>query len=250
MTLINVIRRTLSPIFYPPRVVSPETDVTEDEIEAWVEASGLDHFATLDGTFVDRSVDLGVESGMIFDLGSRLGLIALKILWNHEDFVALGLHRTAAMADRARDVTLDWELGERMFLQVGEPHEMRFKTGYFDMVVCDRSLHRFDNPVEILREINRITKPSGAILIRVLARPSRLSIESNIRKHALDYPESLRGRFEAEVRAGFTVTELRSMVEATELKRTRVVAEQSMVLVERRGVTDFASWVTERDKYF
>ena len=37
MTLINAIRRTLSPILYPPRIVSPETDVTEDEIEAWVE---------------------------------------------------------------------------------------------------------------------------------------------------------------------------------------------------------------------
>ena len=85
---------------------------------------------------------------------------------------------------------------------------------YFDenMVVCDRSLHRFDNPVAILREINRITKPSGAILIRVLARPNRLSIEDYIRKHALDYPESLRGRFEAEVRAGFTVPWLRRRV--------------------------------------
>ena len=250
MTITAAIRQALSPFIYSPRIVSPESDVTTEEIEAWVEASGHDHFASLDGTFVDRAVGLGVESGMILDLGSRLGLIPLKMLWSHEDFIAMGVHRTAAMADRARDITLDWNLGKRMFLQVGEPKAMRFKSGYFDLVVCDRSLHRFDNPSEIVGEINRITKPSGAILIRVLARPNRVLMESHIRKHVLDYPEDLHARFEAEVRAGFTVGELTSVVEAAGLERARVVAEGPMLLVERPGTTDFASWVTERDKYF
>ena len=60
-----------------------------------------------------------------------------------------------------------------MFFQVDDLHQIKFKEHYFDLVVSDSALHRFENPSDVLTEINRVTKPTAGILIRDLLRPNR-----------------------------------------------------------------------------
>ena len=221
----------------------------EDEIEGWVEAAGVDYFSSLEEDFVNRALDLGVSSGMVLDLNSRLGLVAMKMLWKQEDLLAMGVYRTRAMADRARETAMEWELGDRMFFQVGELSRFRFKDGYFDMVVSDSVLHEWEHPEAVLTEVGRIAKPSGAILIRDLIRPNRLRIERHIRTHRKHYPEILRDSYTASVRAGFSPQEFLRLSESLGVDRLRVLADNTHVIIERRGSDDPASWVVERERY-
>lgn len=245
MSLPTLLHRVL----YPPRRAFRLPTPEDDEIEGWVEASGMAYFSSLDEEFVNRALGLGISSGMLLDLDSRLGLVAMKMLWKQEDLLAMGVYRTRAMADRTRDTALEWGLGERMFFQVGEPSRFRFKDGYFDLVVSDGVLHRWSDPSAVLAEIGRITKPSGAILIRDLARPSRFRIGSHIRQHGARYPKSLRGTFARSVRAGFTPDEFLTLSESLGLDRVRVLADETHVVMERTGSDDPASWVVERERY-
>lgn len=239
----------LDRLIHRERQVPRSSQSLENEIEGWVEAAGVDYFSSLDEDFVNRALDLGISSGMVLDLNSRLGLVTMKMLWKQEGLLAMGVYRTKAMADRARETAMEWELGERMFFQVGELSRFRFKDGYFDMVVSDSVLHEWEHPESVLAEVGRIAKPSGALLIRDLIRPGRLRIERHIRTHRNHYPEGLRDSYAASVRAGFTPQEFLELSKSLGVDRIRVLADDTHVVIERRGSDDPASWVVERERY-
>ncbi len=239
----------MSRLAYPSRVAT-EAEPTDEEMEAWVSVTELEHFVDLDKAFLDRCLGLGVESGMVLDLGSRLGLIPLRILWENENFFGIGLQRWGSVADRARATAKAWDLDGRMFFQVDELGQVKFKEDYFDLVVSDSALHQFDNPLDILTEINRVTKPTAGILIRDLLRPNRLALPRQLAAYGMHYPDQLRASFEASLRAGYTEIELAKLVEGAGIRDARVWSDDTYVTIERAGASDPGSWVTEREKYF
>ena len=244
----SILSRILSRFIYPDRLVFPQADETEEEMDAWVNATDLEHFSKQNEAFVQRALGLGVDSGVVFDLGSQLGLVPLKILWHNEGLFGISLHTSGKPAERARETADAWELGERMFFQIGKPQQMKFKSNYFDLTVSDMALHKFKQPLEVLIEINRITKPSGAILIRDMVRPSRFWLSRRIAQQVQYYPSALKLPCESSIRAGFVKRELVELVKAAKL-RARVSSDRTHVFVERRGANDPSSWVVEREKY-
>src|SRR5262245_15620612 len=167
--------KIFSRIMYPVRVVSPELE-TAEQVDAFIDSRALEYPTRLEDQFVQHALALGVGGGMVLDVGTRVGLIALKILWQNETFYAIGMDRSGTMIERARQTALAWGLGERAFFQVGDARHMRLKTAYFDLVISDSTLHCFDDPVSVLREINRVLKPKGGLLIRDLQRPTHFSM--------------------------------------------------------------------------
>src|SRR3974390_3030724 len=169
----------LSRLTHPPRVGSPELQ-TDEEIDAFIDSRALEYPTKIEDDFVQRALGLGVDGGMILDVGTRVGLIPLKILWQNEGFYAIGMDRSSAMIDRARATAAAGERDERAFFQVGDARKMRLKSAYFDLVVADSTIHVFDDPGSVLREINRVLKPRGGLLIRELKRPSRFQMQRAI----------------------------------------------------------------------
>src|SRR6267142_4007327 len=139
-----------SRLTHPARVESAELE-TPEQVDAFIDSRALEYSTRLEDDFVQRAMGLGVEGGMILDVGTRVGLIALKILWQNENFYAIGMDKSGAMIERARETATAWDL-ERAFFQVGDARRMRFKTAYFDLVISDSSLHAFDDPVSVLAE--------------------------------------------------------------------------------------------------
>src|ERR1041385_2447222 len=155
---------------------SPELQ-TAEEIDAFIDSRALEYPTQIEDDFVKHALGLGVDGGMILDVGTRVGLIALKMLWQNENFYAIGMDKSAALIDRARQTAEAWNLADRAFFQVGDARKMRLKTAYFDLVISDSTLHVFDDPLTVLREINRVLKPKGALLIRDLQRPTRFQMQ-------------------------------------------------------------------------
>ena len=151
----------LDRLTHAARTASLELE-TPDEIDAFIDSRALEYPTKIENEFVRRALGLGVEGGMILDVGARVGLIPLKILWQNENFYSIGMDRSAMMIDRARETATVWGLGDRAFFQVGDARKMRLKTGYFDLVISDSTLHAFDDTLSVLREIHRVLKPKGA----------------------------------------------------------------------------------------
>ena len=239
----------LDRLSHASRIASPEEDSLED-IHAFMESRALEYPSQLEDDFVKRALSLGVESGMVLDVGARVGLIPLKILWQNENFYAIGIDRSAAMIERARETANAWELGDRAFFQVGDARRMRFKKAYFDLVVSDCSLHRFDDAGAVLAEINRVLKPRGALLIRDFQRPAWWSIGKRVDQQNARHGGQMRAQFEAAMRAAYSPMELGQALRESGLLGTQIVdTDSNYVMIERRGETDPNSWIIAREQY-
>src|SRR3989442_10067700 len=126
----------LSRLTHPTRVESPELE-KPDEIDTFIDSRTLEYPTKIEDDFVRRAIALGVDGGMILDVGTRVGLIPLKILWQNENFYAIVIDRSTAMIDMARATAAAWELDERAFFQVGDARKMLLNSADFDLVVCD-----------------------------------------------------------------------------------------------------------------
>ncbi len=237
-----------SRLTHPSRIESSELD-TEEQIDAFIDSRALEYPTKIEDEFVQRALNLGVDGGMILDVGTRVGLIPLKILWQNENFYAIGMDRSSMMIDRARETAAAWELAERAFFQVGDARKMRLKTGYFDLVISDSTLHVFDNPLSVLQEINRVLKPRGALLVRDLRRPNRLQMQRAIEAHTARYGRRMRTHIETALRAGFTRTEIDRLLRDSGLERVRVTEDESHLVIERTGESDPNSWIKAREQY-
>lgn len=239
----------LSRLWHPPRLTQPDVDTPED-VQAFIESRALDHPSKLEDDFVKHALGLGIESGMVLDVGTRVGLVLLKLLWQNENFYAIGMDSSGIMIDRARETAVAWELGERAFFQVGDARRMNFKSGYFDLVISDSTLHRFDDSVAVLREIRRVLKPKGALLIRDLRRPHRLGMANRIAQYNNTYGSAMSSQLTSAIRAAYTTAEVQEAVAASGLPGARVLEpDDDHLLIERHGETDPNSWVTAREQY-
>jgi ubiquinone/menaquinone biosynthesis C-methylase UbiE len=237
-----------SRLIHPPRIESPELQ-TPEEIDAFIDSRPLEYPTKIEDDFVQRALRLGLESGMILDVGTRVGLIPLRMLWENENFYAIGLDGSSAMIERARETAAAWDLGERAFFQVGDARKMRLKTAYFDLVVSDSSLHVFDDPAAVLMEINRVLKPKGGLLIRDFERPNRFEMRRKIAEYSTRYGARLARHVETAMRAAFTRMELHDMIRASGLERVKISEYENYWLIERTGETDPNSWIKAREQY-
>ena len=237
-----------SRLTHPPRTDSPELQ-TPDEIDAFIDSRALEYPTKIEDDFVQRALGLGVDGGMLLDVGTRVGLIPLKILWQNENFYVIGMDNSSGMVERARQTADAWGLGERAFFQVGDARKMRFKSAYFDIVISDSSLHIFDDPLSVLAEVNRVLKPRGALLIRDFQRPSRLQMRRKIAAQSVRYGSRLSRHIETAMRAGFTRMELQELVQASGVQRVQITEDDGYLLLQRTGESDPNSWIKVREQY-
>jgi ubiquinone/menaquinone biosynthesis C-methylase UbiE len=239
----------LSRLTHPRRIECAEL-ATPEQVDAFIDSRALEYSTQLEDAFVKRALELGVDGGMVLDVGTRVGLIVLKILWQNENFYAIGMDSSKAMVERARETATAWGLGERAFFQVGDARRMRFKSSYFDLVISDSTFHCFDDPLSVVAEIRRVLKPTGALLIRDLERPSRFGMARHIEKHAGSFGEQMKRHVESALRGAYTRSEIQSLVRESGIERAEVVQmDEHHIAIERAGETDPNSWIRAREQY-
>ena len=86
----------LSRLTHPRRIECAELE-TPEQVDAFIDSRALEYSTQLEDAFVKRALELGVDGGMVLDVGTRVGLIALKILWQNENFYAIGMDSSKAI---------------------------------------------------------------------------------------------------------------------------------------------------------
>ena len=244
-----MISGAIANIVYSARIESSFHESSED-ITAFIQSRTLPYPTQLEDDFAKRALSLGVESGMVLDVGTRVGLAALKLLWQNENFYSIGIDSSGPMIEHARATAQAWELGERAVFQVGDARKMRFKTAYFDLVISDSTLHRFDAAGAVFREIQRVLKPKGALLIRDFRRPNRFRMSKQIREHSARFGGAMCRQIETALRAAYTDAELMRFVDDAHLQDIKMVeTDPDYITIERRGETDPGSWIIAREQY-
>jgi ubiquinone/menaquinone biosynthesis C-methylase UbiE len=225
-----------------PRVPEPEVMGDSAEVEAYASAAVQAHLDRIDDTFLEHAVRLlaGRERGRALDLGTGPGQIVIKLARRLLLWKFTGVDRSQAMIAEARRnlAVAGAPLAGRVDFQVADGTSLPFPDHTFDLVMCNSVLHHLAEPQKLLSEMARLAKPGGAILLRDLRRPGRLSYPLHVWWHGRHYFGTMRKLFCDSVRSAYTVEELEKMLAASRLSGARVFEHRSTHLGIERAVVD------------
>ncbi|KAK2616289.1 hypothetical protein QQS21_000723 [Conoideocrella luteorostrata] len=102
---------------------------------------------------------------MILDIGCGPGTITVDLAGYVPDGRIIGLERAAKVLDQARNLAKEKGVKNIEFV-VGDANALDYPDNTFDIVVCHQVLQHVKDPVGILREMRRVTKPGGLVAAR------------------------------------------------------------------------------------
>ncbi|MGA9751782.1 MAG: class I SAM-dependent methyltransferase [Acidobacteriota bacterium] len=120
---------------------------------------GHDRFAA--AAFVAEAA--GAGPGQALDVGTGKGLMAMALVRRnfHVTSVDVDPDEQALAAELARKADVDG----RIAFERADASRLPYPDGRFDVVACMDALHHFESGEPVLREMARILKPSGRLVL-------------------------------------------------------------------------------------
>jgi ubiquinone/menaquinone biosynthesis C-methylase UbiE len=212
--------------FLLPRKPEPEVMSDKAEAEAYGSAAAQEYLDALDDTLVEQAVSIlqrgAAPRRRLLDVGCGPGGIALKIARREPALAVVGVDRSSAMIQLAlRAAEAQGLSGQASFLRA-DGNCLCFPDSSFDFVISNSVLHHLPDPVRMLREMARVARPEGAILVRDLRRPARPFFHLHIWWHGRYYSGLMQTLYRNSVRAAYNVTELAQLLADAGLNSARV----------------------------
>ena len=195
-----------------PRVLEPEV------MEGAAEAGEYDEmdFSATDRLFAERAAEMasrGVDA--VVDLGSGNAKIPLAMCPLLSPAVRVCAVEMSAemLAAAARNRARAGVSAARLRLVAGDAKRLPFADTSVGMVTSNSLIHHIPDPRAVFREIARVARHGGPILIRDLVRPeSEAVLQHLLETHAAQWSPLQRKLFEDSLRAALTVNEARRML--------------------------------------
>ncbi|WP_394392575.1 class I SAM-dependent methyltransferase [Shewanella woodyi] len=169
---------------------------------------------------VELLINEGVVSGDILEVGmgpGYLGLEWLKVV-GREGHVT-GLDIAADMVNVARRNSVEYGLEASTTYQVGDALKMPFEDESFNHVISYGSLHEWNMPMEVFKEIDRVIRPGGRYCVIDLRRDLDRQEISFMR---MNIATDMRKGFMSSVKASYTRDELIKMLSGSVLESAKI----------------------------
>ena len=205
-----------------PRRPEAEAMGDADEVEAYASAAAQAFLDSIDNTLVEQVLSLDPPAGRLLDIGAGPGNISLKIARRCPRLQVVGLDYSRNMVRAACQAASTQGLADRARFFVGDANRLCLPDASFDLVLSNSVLHHLANPLGMLKEMARVSKPDGVVLLRDLRRPSRLAFPLHVRWHGRHYTGLMDQLFRDSVRASYTGKELAELLHQSALHGARI----------------------------
>ena len=191
------------------RVLEPEVMDTYEEARDY---DSMDHQA-VNKLFVDDLLAVANIGNDILDVGTGTAQIPVELCRQSEDCRIIAIDMAVHMLDLARfNIEVDG-FTQRIFLQQIDAKDMLFESEMFDCVMSNSIIHHIPEPLAVLAESIRVTRPGGLLFFRDLLRPeSGEEVAHLVSTYAGDENEHQRQMFDDSLRAALSLSEIRAMV--------------------------------------
>jgi len=191
------------------RVLEPEVMDTYEEARDY---DSMDHQA-VNKLFVDDLLAAGNIGNDILDVGTGTAQIPVELCRQSEDCRIIAIDMAVHMLDLARfNIEVDG-FTQHIFLQQIDAKDMLFESEMFDCVMSNSIIHHIPEPLAVLAESIRVTRPGGLLFFRDLLRPeSGEEVAHLVSTYAGDENEHQRQMFDDSLRAALSLSEVRAMV--------------------------------------
>ena len=201
------------------RILEPE--VMDTEAEA-LEYDAMD-FWVVNTLFAQRVVELGSRIAQVLDLGTGTARIPILIAQARPEWQIVAIDLAESMLAIARENVVRAKLETQIQLQFMDAKQLPYPSSSFDGVISNSLIHHLPDPLPFFREVKRVLKPQGFILLRDLLRPSSTAIaEAMVAEIGTEYSPHQTQLFRDSLGAAFTLAEIQSLVETVGLSDVKV----------------------------
>lgn len=193
------------------RVLEPEV---MDTFEEAIQYDAMDH-GEVNRAFVDDllAARVGAEEMEILDVGTGTALIPVELCKRLSSCRVMAIDMAAHMLDLARYHIEIEDLRERIMLDRIDAKQLPWDDGHFDVVMSNSIVHHIPNPLDVLAECLRVTKPGGLLFLRDLLRPADdATLQRLVQAYAGDQNEHQRQMFADSLHAALNLDEIRKTV--------------------------------------
>lgn len=182
-----------------------------DTWEDAVEYDSMD-FREVNEAFSERALEIGPKSGLVLDAGTGTARIPILIAKGRPGLKVIGIDLSRNMLLVGSKNVEEAGIGRRVVLQLVDAKELPYDGAHFDMVMSNSIVHHIPDPLPLLKEIKRVLKRGGALLIRDLLRPESVeAIEKLVQSVGPEYDGHQKMLFRDSLHASFTLDEVHSL---------------------------------------
>lgn len=226
------------------RVMEPEVIETLEEVYAYDRLS-LKYLMILHNGFIETVINASPEKGRFLEVGCGSGRIAIGVAKYTQQVRIVGIDLSDSMLVVAKDNATKEGVNHRVHFKYADAKELPFEDNTFDSVFCHNMLHHLHDPIPVLREMARVVKPDGALLIRDLVRKSRFKAKLHVSVFGLTYNKLMKKEYYDSIIAAFSKKEFenfREMLSMEELKgTTQFITHQSLEKPSARKRAEYIS---------
>ena len=142
----------------------------------------------------------GFCRGKILDAGCGAGGMNIVLAKEFPESEVFGIDLSDILLDLARQSAEEENLEERVKFEKADVLDIPFENEYFDVVLNLNMMHLVNDPIKMLNEIERVTKPGGFIFIADLKR-------------------SWLGLLEKEIKSAFSLQEAKEYFSQSNIKQ-------------------------------
>ena len=201
------------------RILEPE--VMDTEAEA-LEYDSMD-FLAVNTVFAQQAVELGSRISQVLDLGTGTARIPILIAQARPEWQVVAIDLAESMLAIAGENVVRAKLENQIQLQLMDAKQLPYPSSSFDGVISNSLIHHLPDPLPFFRELKRVLKPQGFILLRDLLRPCSPAIaDAMVTEIGTEYSPHQTQLFRDSLGAAFTLAEIQSFVETVGLSDVKV----------------------------
>ena len=112
-------------------------------------------------------------SGKLVDIGCGTGNLIVKIAEKYSDLELIGVDISSETLEYAKKRATRKKLDRKIEFKIGNVEDLPFPNNSVDIIVSTLSLHHWENPTKAFKELYRVVKENGRLLIFDFRRDSR-----------------------------------------------------------------------------
>lgn len=202
------------------RILEPEVMDTAEAAEAY---DAMAH-GEVDNAFVERVVALGAKTGHFLDVGTGPAQIPILLAQRCPDIHLTAIDLSEEMLKIAKRHVAAAELAERITLEHVDAKTLPYPDNTFDGLISNSIVHHIHDSLRALKEMSRVVKPGGLVLIRDLVRPETPeAAQVFVDKYAAEDTPYQQQLYYDSFLAAFTIAEVNEMLAQMDLPGAVVV---------------------------
>lgn len=206
------------------RILEPEVMMSEEEVIAY-DSLVKRYLRILHAGFIETVINMSPPKGLFLDVGTGTGWIAIGVAKYNQEVEVWGVDLSETMLKVAHKNAELEGVTERTRFLIGDARGLPFEDETFDSVFCHNMLHHLPEPIELVKEMARVVKKDGAIIIRDLKRHSKLVTVLHVNILGLPYNKLMKKEYRDSILAALSEDEWKELIKRINLKGARLTKQ-------------------------